>query len=216
MYELLAPAGNAESFYAALNAGANAVYLGLDLFSARKSAENFTKENLPFYVTYAHILGVKVYVALNTLVGDKELDEFLSYAEFCNRIGVDALIVQDLFLGKYLHERFPDIELHLSTQAGVNNVYGARLAKDYGFCRVVLARETPLPEIQKITKIIETEVFIQGALCTAFSGQCYLSSFAGNNSGNRGLCKQPCRKLYTLKNDKIEKRDTIFRYPTCR
>lgn len=206
MYELLAPAGNAESFYAALNGGANAVYLGLDLFSARKSAENFTKENLPFYITYAHILGVKVYVALNTLVGDKELDEFLSYAEFCNDCGVDALIVQDLFLGKYLHERFPDIELHLSTQAGVNNVYGARLTKDYGFCRVVLARETPIAEIEKITKIIETEVFIQGALCTAFSGQCYLSSFAGNNSGNRGLCKQPCRKLYTLKNDKIEKR----------
>lgn len=205
MIELLAPAGNKDSFYAAINGGANAVYLGLDLFSARKNAENFTKENLPYYITYAHLLGVKVYVALNTLVGDKELDDFFDYAGFCNDSGVDALIVQDIFLGKLLHRRFPDLELHLSTQAGVNNVYGATLAKEFGFCRVVLARETPLTEIEKITKIVETEVFVQGALCTAFSGQCYMSSFAGNNSGNRGLCKQPCRKLYSLKNNKINK-----------
>lgn len=205
MIELLAPAGNRDSFFAAINGGANAVYLGLDLFSARKNAENFTKENLPYYITYAHLLGVKVYVALNTLVGDKELDGFFDYAEFCNDNGVDALIVQDMFLGKELRRRFPDLELHLSTQAGVNNVYGATLAKVYGFSRVVLARETSLIEIEKIAKIIETEVFVQGALCTAFSGQCYMSSFAGNNSGNRGLCKQPCRKLYTLKNNKISK-----------
>lgn len=205
MIELLAPSGSKESFFSAINGGANAVYLGLDLFSARKNAENFTKENLPFYITYAHILGVKVYVTLNTLIGDKELDVFLNYVEFCNDNFVDGIILQDMLLGKYLHERFPNLELHLSTQAGVNNVYGATLAKEYGFSRVVLARETPIFEIEKITKIIETEVFIQGALCTAFSGQCYLSSFAGNNSGNRGLCKQPCRKLYTLKNDKIEK-----------
>lgn len=206
MIELLAPAGNKDSFYAAINGGANAVYLGLDLFSARKNAENFTKENLPYYINYAHILGVKVYVALNTLVGDKELDNFFDYAEFCNDSGVDALIVQDMFLGKLLHRRFPDLELHLSTQAGVNNVYGATLAKEFGFCRVVLARETPLSEIAEICKIVDTEVFIQGALCTAFSGQCYMSSFAGNNSGNRGLCKQPCRKLYTLKNSKTNKK----------
>ncbi len=206
MIELLAPAGSKDSFFAAINGGANAVYLGLDLFSARKNAENFTKENLPYYITYAHILGVKVYVALNTIVGDKELNDFFDYAEFCNDSGVDALIVQDMFLGKLLHQRFPDLELHLSTQAGVNNVYGARLAKEFGFCRVVLARETPLSEIAEICKIVDTEVFVQGALCTAFSGQCYMSSFAGNNSGNRGLCKQPCRKLYTLKNSKINKK----------
>lgn len=203
MVEVLSPAGNKESFFQALSAGANAIYLGLDLFSARKNAENFTRENLPYYVKYAHLYGVKVYVALNTLVKDKELSDFLSYAEFCNDNGVDGVILQDLFLGKYLHEVFPDLELHLSTQAGVNNLEGALLAKEFGFKRVVLARETPIEDILRITKIIETEAFVQGALCTAFSGQCYMSSFAGNNSGNRGLCKQPCRKKYTLKNEKI-------------
>lgn len=205
MTEILAPAGNEECFFAAINGGANAVYLGLDLFSARKSAQNFTRDNLPFYITYAHLLGVKVYVALNTISSDKELSAFLAYASFCNDNAVDAVIVQDMFLGKLLSKAFPKLELHLSTQAGVNNVYGAKLAKDYGFSRVVLARETPLSEIRKISQIVETEAFIQGALCTAFSGQCYASSFAGNNSGNRGLCKQPCRKKYTLKNEKGEK-----------
>lgn len=205
MTEILAPAGNEDCFFAAINGGANAVYLGLDLFSARKSAQNFTRENLPFYITYAHLLGIKVYVALNTISSDKELPDFLEYAAFCNDNAVDAVIVQDMFLGKLLSRAFPNLELHLSTQAGVNNVYGAELAKKFGFSRVVLARETPLEEIRKISRIVETETFIQGALCTAFSGQCYASSFAGNNSGNRGLCKQPCRKKYTLKNEKGEK-----------
>ncbi len=205
MVELLSPAGSVSGFLAALSGGANAVYLGLDAFSARKNAENFNFENLPFYIRYAHIFGVKVYVALNTLVGDNEMEKFLTYAEFCNRNGVDGVIVQDMFLGKLLHEKFPDLNLHLSTQAGVNNVYGARLAKEYGFCRVVLARETDAEEIRKICEIVATEIFVQGALCTAFSGQCYMSSFAGNNSGNRGLCKQPCRKLYTLKNGNVKK-----------
>ena len=203
MVELLSPAGSRESFICAVNAGASAVYLGLDLFSARKNAENFTKENLPFYVTYAHLLGVKVYVALNTITDDNELLGLLDYAKFCNDINVDGLIIQDMFLGKILHKSLPNIELHLSTQAGVNNLEGALLAKKYGFCRVVLARETPFSEIEQIAKVIDTEVFVQGALCTAFSGQCYMSSFAGNNSGNRGLCKQPCRKQYTLKNQNI-------------
>ncbi len=205
MVELLSPAGNSQSFYLAINGGANAVYLGLDLFSARKNAENFTRENLPFYIKYAHVAGVKVYVALNTIISNRELDEFFSYVEFCNDNGVDGVILQDLFLGKFLHERFPELELHLSTQAGVNNVDGAVLAKKFGFKRVVLARETPIAQIKEITEIIETEVFIQGALCTAFSGQCYMSSFAGNFSGNRGLCKQPCRKKYRLYNDKCNK-----------
>lgn len=205
MVELLSPAGSVSGFLAAINGGATAVYLGLDAFSARKNAENFNFENLPYYLKYAHIFGVKVYVALNTLVGDGEMERFLEYAEFCTKNGVDGVIVQDMFLGKLLHEKFPDLNLHLSTQAGVNNVYGARLAKEYGFSRVVLARETDAEEIAKICEIIEAEVFAQGALCTAFSGQCYMSSFAGNNSGNRGLCKQPCRKLYTLKNENLQK-----------
>lgn len=205
MVELLSPAGNPESFYYAINAGANAVYLGLDLFSARKNAENFTRDNLPFFIQYAHISGVKVYVALNTIVADKELDEFFTYLKFCNDNGVDGVILQDVFLGKYIHDKFPELELHLSTQAGVTDQDGASLAKKFGFKRVVLARETPLSLIKEIAKIIEVEVFIQGALCTAFSGQCYMSGFAGNFSGNRGLCKQPCRKKYRLYNDKYDK-----------
>ncbi|MBO7368750.1 MAG: U32 family peptidase, partial [Clostridia bacterium] len=201
MTELLSPAGNKESFFAAINNGANAVYLGLDDFSARKSAENFSRENLSYYIDYAHaLLGIKVYVALNTLVKNEELERFFEYAEFCNAAGVDGVILQDIFLGKHLKARFPDLPLHLSTQAGVNNADGARLAKEFGFSRVVLSRETPIEEIKKISEIIETECFIQGALCTAFSGQCYMSGFAGNMSGNRGLCKQPCRKKYTIKN----------------
>ena len=198
MTELLSPSGSKESFYAAINQGADAVYLGLDLFSARRNAENFTRENLKYYIDYAHALGVKVHVAVNTLVKDKELDEFFSYVGFCNDAGVDAVIIQEMFLGRFLGKKFPDLPLHLSTQAGVNNEYGAKVAKDFGFSRVVLARETPLAEIEKITRIIETECFVQGALCTAFSGQCYMSGFAGNMSGNRGLCKQPCRKRYKI------------------
>ena len=205
MTEILSPAGSVESFFAAVNGGADGVYLGLDLFSARKNAKNFTRDNLPYYINYAHLLGVKVYVALNTLVSDKELDRFFEYLEFCNDNGVDAVILQDVLLGRIVHEKFPDLPLHLSTQAGVCNTDGAIFARDQGFCRVVLARETPLKDVAAISKIIETEVFIQGALCTAFSGQCYLSSFAGNQSGNRGLCKQPCRKAYTLRSGEFSR-----------
>ncbi len=203
MVEILSPAGNAQSFYSAINGGANAIYLGLDDFSARKSAQNFTKENLPFFVNYAHLFGVKVYLALNTLIKDSELEKFFEFALFANDIGIDALIIQDMALGKVLKTLFPDLELHLSTQAGVNNVWGATLAKEFGFSRVVLARETSFEDIKKIAKIIETEIFVQGALCSSFSGQCYMSSFAGNLSGNRGLCKQPCRKKYKLISPKV-------------
>ena len=205
MSEILAPAGDAQSFYAALNAGADAIYLGLTDFSARKSAENFTLSNLSQFTDRAHLFGVKVYVALNTLVKDAELPSFFSCAREAWNAGADALIIQDIFLGKILHECYPEIVLHLSTQAGVCNVYGARLAKRYGFSRVILARETPIEDISEIAKILETEVFVQGALCTCFSGQCYMSSFAGGNSGNRGFCKQPCRKKYSIDGNKKEK-----------
>ena len=138
-----------------------------------------------------------MHVALNTLVKESELPAFFASAEAAWNAGADALIIQDLFLGAELKRQCPQMVLHLSTQAGVCNAYGARLAKRYGFSRVILARETPLADIAAVCKEIETEVFVQGALCTCFSGQCYLSSFAGGNSGNRGLCKQPCRKRYT-------------------
>lgn len=197
MLEILAPAGNEESALAAIKNGADALYLGFSAFSARMSAENFDIEQLSALVKKARFSGLKVYVAMNTLVTDDEVEDFLSTLLQIWSIGVDAVIMQDIFLGKYVHQIYPEILLHLSTQAGVCNQEGAIFAKECGFSRVILARETPIEEIEKIAAVIETEVFVQGALCSCFSGQCYLSSFAGGNSGNRGRCKQPCRKTYS-------------------
>lgn len=206
MLEILAPAGNVECALAAIDNGANAIYVGLEGFSARQGADNFSSSAFSDVVKRAHFCGVKVYVAMNTLVKDTEIEDFIASLLSAWNAGADAVILQDIFLGKYLHAQYPKIHLHLSTQAGVCTVAGARLAKEYGFSRVILARETPLSEIAEIAKIIETEVFVQGALCTAFSGQCYFSSFVGGNSGNRGRCKQPCRKLYSYdRNGNTEK-----------
>ena len=198
MFELLAPAGNADCFFAAINNGADAVYMGLSDFSARKNAENFTKDNIRYYVAYAHLFNVKVYVAVNTLVKNDEFESFISTVGAAYEAGADAFIVQDIFLAEPLKKIFPKIVLHLSTQGGVNNAEGAKYAIKKGFSRVILARETGIDEIKEIAKIIETEVFVHGALCSSFSGHCYISSFVGGNSGNRGLCKQPCRRAYTL------------------
>lgn len=197
MLEILAPAGNAECAKAAINSGANAIYLGYSAFSARQSAENFNLNTLLETIKDAHICGVCVYVAMNTAVKNGEVEEFLRTLLSVWNAGADAIILQDALLGKAIKEKYPQIVLHLSTQAGVCTENGARFAKECGFSRVILARETPLAEMEKIAKIIETEAFVQGALCTCFSGQCYFSSFVGANSGNRGRCKQPCRKLYT-------------------
>lgn len=197
MLEILAPAGNMECALAAINNGADAIYLGYSSFSARQSAENFDETALCAVLERAHFCGVKVYLAMNTIVKTSETDSFLQTLLGVWKTGVDAIILQDAFLGRWIHSQYPSINLHLSTQAGICNEYGAKLAKQCGFSRVILARETPLKEIAKIAKIIETEVFVQGALCTCFSGQCYFSSFAGGNSGNRGRCKQPCRKRYS-------------------
>lgn len=198
MIELLAPAGNDECFFAAINNGADAVYLGLNSFSARKNAGNFTRDNIRYYVSYAHTVGVRVYVALNTLIKDCELDDFIAAAKTAYEAGADALIVQDVFLGRILKGVLPDCELHLSTQAGINNLEGVKIAEEYGFSRVILARETEEREIKAIAEKIDTEIFVHGALCSSFSGHCYMSSFIGGNSGNRGLCKQPCRKKYVI------------------
>ena len=206
MLEILAPAGNAECAFAAINNGADAVYLGFSAFSARQSAENFDESAFRAIVQKARFCGVKVYVAMNTVVKDGELEEFFKTLLLVWNWGADAVILQDAFLGRFIHRNYPEIVLHLSTQAGVCNLESARFAKECGFSRVILARETPLAEIQKIAQEIETEVFVQGALCTAYSGQCYFSSFAGGNSGNRGRCKQPCRKLYAYdRNGNTEK-----------
>ena len=194
--EILAPAGNAECAKVAINSGANAIYLGYSAFSARQNAENFNLEELLEIIKIARLCGVSVYVAMNTMVKESETEEFIRTLLTLWNMGVNAVILQDALLGKAIKARYPEIVLHLSTQAGVCTENGARFAKDCGFSRVILARETPLEEIEKITKIIQTEAFVQGALCTCFSGQCYFSSFVGGNSGNRGRCKQPCRKKY--------------------
>ena len=218
MLEILAPAGNFDSALAAINNGANAIYLGLSSsFSARQGAENFDEEAFRAVIFRAHLCGVKVYVALNTVVrSGEEVDAFFRDMLYAWNEGADAIILQDIFLGKLVRELYPDIVLHLSTQAGVCNVYGAQLAKKYCFSRVILARETPLSEIVKIAQIIETEAFVHGALCTCFSGQCYFSSFAGGNSGNRGRCKQPCRKKYAYdRNGNTEKNYALSLSDLC-
>ncbi len=197
MLEILAPSGNMESALAAIHNGADAIYVGLGSFSARQNAQNFDQAAFTSLLQKAHFCGVKVYVAMNTVVKDSELSAFITALLAAWNAGADAVIMQDILLGKYIHGLYPEIVLHLSTQAGVCTKEGAMLAKEYGFSRVILARETPLAEIREIAKIVETEAFVQGALCTAFSGQCYFSSFVGGNSGNRGRCKQPCRKLYS-------------------
>ncbi|MGN0806170.1 MAG: U32 family peptidase [Candidatus Coproplasma sp.] len=204
MIEILAPAGDEKSAYAAINAGADAIYLGLTAFSARSSAQNFDFDSLKKLISYATFFGVNIYVAMNTLVKESELESFIDTAVKVWNTGASAIIIQDLYLGAYLKREYPQMVLHLSTQAGICNEYGARYAKSLGFDRVILARETRISDIERIAKVIETEVFVQGALCTCFSGQCYLSSFAGGNSGNRGRCKQPCRKKYKINRRNFE------------
>ena len=196
--EVLSPAGNMENLKACVASGADAVYLGLKNFSARSQAGNFGDEELRYAIAYAHTFGVKVYVAVNTLIKDSELEGFINAVGYALNAKADAFILQDVYLGDLLKSYFPDVVLHLSTQGGVINEYGALNAKKHGFSRVILARETSLKDIKKICGIIETEVFVHGALCTSFSGHCYFSSFIGGLSGNRGECKQPCRKAYSL------------------
>ncbi|MCL2751154.1 MAG: U32 family peptidase, partial [Firmicutes bacterium] len=195
--ELLAPAGSPACLMAALNQGADAVYLGLDKFNARMNAENFTLGNLKHYVRLCRIGGAKIYVALNTLVKDSEFNEAFKTAVAVFGEGADAVIVQDLGLAYRLKAVYPSAALHISTQAGIHNVYGAAFAKALGASRVILARETALADIQAVAASgIETEVFIHGALCSSVSGVCYYSSLASGLSGNRGRCLQLCRKKY--------------------
>ena len=205
--ELLAPAGNWDSLRAAINNGANAVYLGLDDFNARGNIENFTIENLKEVVSFAHFFDVKVYITLNILIKDNEFKEVLNLVRKALEYKTDAFIIQDLGLAYLLKEKFPNIELHASTQMGIENLEGALFAKRIGFKRVVLARETPLAETKRITENcdIDIEYFIQGALCVAFSGNCYLCSLLANSSGNRGKCKQFCRLPYKIERNAFHK-----------
>ena len=200
MLELLSPAGSPEGVIAAVQNGADAVYMGLGDFNARRGAKNFTNEEFEKAVSYCRIRGCKVYVVLNTLVSDRELPEALEAARLASRCGVDGVIIQDLGLVSILRRALPDLPLHASTQMSVHNLEGAKAAAAMGLSRVVLARELSLEEIKCISQNspIETEIFVHGALCFCYSGQCYMSSLIGRRSGNRGMCAQPCRMQYTL------------------
>lgn len=204
--ELLSPAGDFDCLKAAVQNGADSVYFGADSFSARASSTNFALSHLAEAINYAKIRNVKTHLALNTLIKNNELDEAINIAKVAYEAGIDAIIVQDLGLAKYLIDTFPDLPIHASTQMTIYNLEGALLAQKLGFTRVVLARELSISEIEYICKNvdIEVEVFIHGALCMSCSGQCLLSSMIGGRSGNRGKCAQPCRLPYSLiKSDAI-------------
>ena len=213
--ELLAPAGSIESLYAAINNGADAVYLGGSKFSARAYASNFDNETMKKAVDYCHSYGVKIYVTMNTLLKEKELNEAIKYVGYLYEIGVDALIVQDLGLVNLIQEKYSDFEIHASTQVTIHNGEGAIYFKEKGFTRIVLSRELSLEEIKHISKDlnIETEMFIHGALCVCYSGQCLMSSMIGGRSGNRGRCAQPCRMEYTLKSNNMGEKKAYLLSP---
>jgi len=208
MNELLSPAGNLESFYLAINNGADALYLGLDKFSARAYASNFTVESLKDLVKYAHLRNVKIYVAINTIIYDHELPEVYKTIDELAAIFVDGIIVQDLAVIDYITNTYRSIYAHASTQLGIDDIYGAELVKGMGVNRIVFARETPLENIKDIKEKlgIEVEAFVHGALCVSYSGNCFMSSAIGERSGNRGRCAGCCRKLYTLE-DAITKEE---------
>lgn len=200
--ELLAPAGNAEAFYGAIHAGADAIYLGGNRFGARAYAENFSEEELVTCIRYAHLFGRKVYLTVNTLVKESEFSELYDYLAPYYRAGLDGVIIQDMGVFTFLRKVFPGMELHGSTQMTITGEYGAAFLKEQGACRVVPARELSLKEIRRIKEVtgMEIECFIHGAMCYCYSGQCLFSSILGGRSGNRGRCAQPCRLPYTTEN----------------
>lgn len=201
--ELLAPAGSMEAVRAAVQNGADAVYLGFGAFHARRGAKNFSAEEMREALLYCRLRGVKTNVTVNTLASDRELPAMLDDVRLLLEAGADALIVQDLGAARRIRQAFPDAVLHASTQMTIHSLAGARAAKELGFSRVVLSRELPLEAIRYITAHagVETEVFVHGALCMCYSGQCGLSAVIGRRSGNRGLCAQPCRLPYDGKNN---------------
>ena len=200
MLELLAPAGSPEAVVAAVQNGADAVYLGLGAFNARAGAKNFADEEFRDAVRYCHERGCRVYVTLNTLCSDRELEDFARLAVFVSDAGADAALVQDLGAARVLRSVCPDLPLHASTQMSVHNLAGVHAAAQMGMKRVVLARELDRNQIRAIAahSPIETEVFVHGALCFCHSGQCYMSALIGRRSGNRGMCAQPCRMQYSM------------------
>ena len=201
--ELLAPVGNQESLVAAIEAGCDAVYLSGTMFGARKFAKNFNNEELKLAIEYAHKYKVKVYVTVNTLIYEEEVEEFLNYIDFLHKSNVDALIMQDIGMMDLVRKTYPNLSIHASTQMHIHNLEGTKFMENLGLERVVLARETSYEDIKKIKEKtnIELEIFIHGALCMCYSGQCLMSSLIGGRSGNRGSCTQCCRLPYDLISD---------------
>lgn len=203
MIELLAPVGSSEAFYAAIHNYANAIYFGGKQFGARAYANNFSNDEIKAMIAEAHLFDIKVYVTVNTIVYDDEIDELIEFLDFLYLNDCDAIIIQDLGVANIVRHRYPDFDLHASTQMNIHSIEQVKLLKDLGFKRVVLARELSIDEIVAIKKAvdIEIEVFVHGALCVSCSGNCYFSSLVGKRSGNRGRCAQPCRLLYSQNSD---------------
>ena len=199
MLELLAPAGSPEGVMAAVQNGADAVFMGFGDFNARRNAKNFSDEDFYKAIEYCRVRGVKAYVTLNTLASDREFSQVVEAAKRASRCGADALLVQDLGVLRAVRQAVPDMPVHASTQMSVHNLEGVKFAAAMGVKRVVLARELSREEIAYICREspVEIEVFAHGALCMCYSGQCYMSAVIGRRSGNRGLCAQPCRLNYT-------------------
>lgn len=204
MVELLAPAGSREALVAAVENGANAIYLAGNAFGARAYASNFDREALREAIHFAHLRKVAIHVTVNTIVADEEMEPLRDYLRFLYEAGADAVLVQDLGVARVAHETVPGLPLHASTQMSVSSLEGVRALAELGFTRVVLARELSLKEIRHICAHapIEIETFMHGALCVCYSGQCLMSSMIGGRSGNRGRCAQPCRLPYTLVDEK--------------
>ncbi len=203
--ELLAPAGSKEALIAAVQSGADAVYIGGSRFSARSSAKNFDKEEMQEMIDYCHIRGVMVHVAANTLIKEDEINSYLEYIGELNDMGVDAVIIQDIGMAKAVKALYPDLPIHASTQMTCASLNTAKKLEEAGFSRIVLARELDYESIRNIVNSVdaEIEVFVHGAICMSYSGQCLMSSMIGGRSGNRGMCAQPCRLPYKfLKNGK--------------
>ena len=207
MIELLSPVGDFECLKAAVQNGADAVYFGSNIFSARAFASNFDNEELEKAINYAKIRGVKTHLTLNTLIKNNEFEQAFNLAKKAYELGIDAIIVQDLGLATDLIKSFPDLDIHASTQMTTTNLETVKKLEKIGFKRIVLSRECSLSEIKNICKNTnaEIEVFAHGALCICYSGQCLFSSMVGGRSGNRGMCAQPCRLPYSLLSDKNEK-----------
>lgn len=206
--ELLAPAGSLDALKAAVNAGADAVYISGKKFGARKFATNFSESEIEEGLEYAKLRRVKVYVTVNTLINDSQILSVAEYLIWLYKSGVDAVIIQDLGIACLSKAIVPDLDMHASTQMTIHNIPGIKWADKFGFKRVILSRELNISEVEEIRKEtgkIEIEVFAHGALCYSYSGQCLLSSFIGGRSGNKGMCAQPCRKKYTLINGKVDK-----------